>query len=209
MRGLRGTQAERMETLLPKIQITLPEEGEVKLPNKPVWLEIGYGAGEHMAGQAKANPNVHYIGCEVFTNGIAAALGHIEKHDLKNVQLFIDDARLLLEKLPDACLERVYILFPDPWPKKKHNKRRIVNEATLEILHRVMKPGARLRLATDDKQYAIWILVKMMEQQTEGRFRWLAESAKDWYPAPKDHLTTRYEAKAIRGQPVFLDFTRV
>lgn len=211
MRGLRGVQAERMENLLPKVAITLPEKGELALPQKPVWLEIGYGAGEHMSAQAKAHPEIHYIGCEVFTNGIASALRHIEKNNLENVNLFTEDARLLLEKLPEHSLDRVFILFPDPWPKRKHNKRRLINIETLTLLYRAMKPASSLRLATDDKEYAVWMLVKMMEEQDKNRFRWLATRAADFKPTPADHVTTRYETKAkIQGRDaVFLDFVRV
>ncbi|HLY44022.1 MAG TPA: tRNA (guanosine(46)-N7)-methyltransferase TrmB, partial [Stellaceae bacterium] len=144
--------------------IALPEHGELApstlFPAAPeaVWLEIGFGGGEHLAAQAEAHSGVGFIGVEVFENGVARLVGDIARRGLGNVRIFADDARLLLDCLAPASIGRVFILFPDPWPKQRHHKRRLVAPATLDRLAAVMQPGAELRLATDDRDYLVWML---------------------------------------------------
>ena len=174
---------------------------------RAVWLEIGFGGGEHLEIQAARHPELGFLGVEPFRNGVARLLEAVERRDLANVRVLMDDARLLLEALADASLERVFILFPDPWPKARHHKRRIVNPATVRELARVLRPGGELRLATDDAAYARWMLEVLL---AEPRFDWLAERAADWRELPPDWVPTRYEAKARAAgrRPVLLRFAR-
>lgn len=201
-----------VEKLLPEIIIEadkLPQDIFSLFPGNPqkIWLEIGFGAGEHVAKQAGANPDVGIIGCEVFDNGISSLLRYIDADKLENVHIFNDDARLLMEKLPDKSIERIFILFPDPWPKKKHHKRRLISAENIKTLARLMKKGGKLRIATDHMPYAQWILVHMQNQEY---FSWDAERAKDWLEPPQDHFTTRYEQKRKTGDtPLFFDYTRL
>jgi tRNA (guanine-N7-)-methyltransferase len=160
---------------------------------QPVWLEVGFGAGEHLAAQAERHREISFIGCEVFENGMVKMLRQIERLRLDNVRLFADDARLLIEALPAASVDRVFVLFPDPWPKRRHARRRIVSRETLDALAVIMRDGAELRLATDDRNYFCWIL----EQVTDhSAFEWLARRPSDWRERPEDWPSTRYEKKA-------------
>ena len=173
---------------------------------REVWLEIGFGGGEHMAAQAGLRPDVLVLGAEPFLNGVASAVRHIDEAKLENVRLLEGDARQLLLDLPDQCLTRVFILFPDPWPKTRHHKRRLIQDDVIGELARTMKPGGRLRFATDWAEYADWTLAKLTRSPA---FRWLAEGADDWRKPPADHVTTRYEQKRLGDcAPVFLDFER-
>jgi tRNA (guanine-N7-)-methyltransferase len=204
-RPIKPRQAGLMETLLPQIAIDLsdPVGGWIG----PVWLEIGFGGGEHMAAQAARAPEVRILGAEPFVNGVASAVRHVEEQGLTaNVRIHHGDARELALALPDACIERVFILFPDPWPKTRHHKRRIVQPELLAELARVMQPGGRLRFATDWADYADWTLERVLKS---GLFAWPAERADDWRRPPADHVTTRYEEKRLGDcAPVFLDFVR-
>jgi tRNA (guanine-N7-)-methyltransferase len=198
-RPLRRAQRGLVEELLPRLAIALPAAGLVApvplFAGKPqsVWLEIGYGAGEHLAAQAAAHPDTGVIGCEVFENGTAKLLGEIERRRLVNIRLFTDDARLLIAALAPASIGRVFILFPDPWPKARHHKRRIVSRETLDELARVMTDQAELRLATDDCAY----FSAMLECVTgHPGFEWLARRPADWRQRPADQPPTRYEEKA-------------
>jgi tRNA (guanine-N7-)-methyltransferase len=199
--------------LLPRLALDLARPPPAPLarlfprPVDEVWLEIGFGAGEHLAWQAKANPAVGLIGCEPFVNGVAQLLGRIEEEGLGNVRLHAEDALPVIDWLPAASLGRVFILFPDPWPKARHHKRRLVAPQTLARLARVMRPGAQLRLATDIGDYARASLMAFGQTQA---FEWLAEGARDWRERPPDWPRTRYEAKAIdQGRkPVYLTFLR-
>ena len=176
-------------------------------PVDAVWLEIGFGGGEHLAAQAAAAPAIGMIGAEVFENGVVKLLGEIERRKLANLRLFVDDARLLLAALPEASLQRVFILFPDPWPKLRHHKRRIVSGETLDRLAFAMADGAELRLATDDADYLRW----MLERATRhADFEWLARRAEDWRERPADWPPTRYEQKALAAgrKPAFLRLRR-
>ena len=147
------------------------------------------------------------LGAEPFVNGVASALRHIDEQGLANIRLRPGDARELLADLPDASLDRVFILFPDPWPKARHHKRRLIQAETVAELARVLKPGGRLRFATDWREYAAWTLERMTRSPA---FSWTAERAQDWREPPADHVTTRYETKRLGDcAPVFLDFERI
>lgn len=169
-----------------------------------LWLEIGFGGGEHLAAQAAANPGTGFIGCEPFVNGVASLLGHVEKAGLRNVRIYPDDARDLLDALPEACLEKVFVLFADPWPKKRHHERRFVGPGNLPRLARVLKSGAELRLATDVMPLAEW-----MRDHTSAHSAF--EKIHDGMTPPPDWVETRYEQKgrAAGREPVYMVFRRV
>ena len=212
-RPLRSGQQGLVEGLLPCLAINLPASGGFDPsaafadPPRSIWLEIGFGGGEHLAIQAERHPDTGIIGCEVFENGIAKLLGAIERRHLANIRLFVDDARLLISALPAASIERVFILFPDPWPKQRHHKRRIVSGDTLDCLARIMTGGAELRLATDDSGYFSWMLECVTGHPA---FDWLARRPVDWRERPADWPPTRYEekARAAGRSPAFLQACR-
>jgi tRNA (guanine-N7-)-methyltransferase len=158
-----------------------------------IWLEIGFGGGEHLAHQAAHHPEAGLVGCEVFENGIVKLLAQIERRRLDNIRIYADDARLLIEALHPASIDRVFILFPDPWPKRRHHKRRIVSRETLDSLAEIMADDAELRLATDDGDYLSWILERLTGHPA---FEWLARRPDDWRRRPSDWPPTRYEEKA-------------
>jgi tRNA (guanine-N7-)-methyltransferase len=203
-----------IEAELPKVELRLPEPGaELSLdclfnpPPEALWLEIGFGGGEHLAAQAEANPRVGFIGAEVFVNGIAGLLRQARERGLDNIRVLTDDARPLLARLPEGSLGRVFLLFPDPWPKRRHHKRRFVQPETLDALARAMAPGAEFRVATDDAGYLRWILRHLL---ADPRFEWTAQRAADWRERPEDWPPTRYEGKAIAQgrRPTYLTFVR-
>lgn len=163
-------------------------------PPAAVWMEIGFGKGEHLAAQAAAHPDVGFIGCEPFLNGVAGLLAEIEDHGLENVRIFSDDVRHLLPALPDASLDRLFLLFPDPWPKARHHKRRFIQHDNLDELARILKDGAEFRFATDHMGYCRWALAHLMDHPA---FEWLAEGPADWRTRPADAAETRYERKAL------------
>jgi tRNA (guanine-N7-)-methyltransferase len=172
-----------------------------------VWLEIGFGGGEHLATQAERRPDALMIGVEPFLNGVASALRHIDERGLENVRIVQGDARDIVGRLPDSSLDRVVILFPDPWPKTRHHKRRLMQPDFIADLARATRPGGRLGFATDWRDYAAWTLERM-----SGRLDWIwiAEGPSDWRSPPADHVTTRYEQKALGDTPpIFLNFLRV
>ncbi len=198
-----GPRQQRLwDERLPDLAVDLSKPLAAQLPAgipPQLWLEIGFGGAEHLLWQAQANPQAFIIGCEPFEDGVVKALAGIEDHHLTNVRLHADDARPLLRWLPDASLDRVFILFPDPWPKRKHVKRRLVGTPTLDLLARVMKPGAELRIGTDIGDYARTILLAMMAHKD---FIWPAKGPQDWRIRGDDWPSTRYEQKAIReGRP--------
>jgi tRNA (guanine-N7-)-methyltransferase len=208
-RPIKPRQAELLDTLLPRLALDLsgPIDPKALKPDAhETWLEIGFGGGEHLAGQATRRPDVLMLGAEPFLNGAASALRHINAADVSNVRLHAGDARDLMAALPDASLSRVFILFPDPWPKARHHKRRLIQPETVAELVRVLRPGGRLRFATDWADYADWALQRL---RAEPRLRWTATRADDWRLAPADHLPTRYQAKGLGDiAPVYLDFVR-
>lgn len=204
-RRLRTTKQSLIDDLLPQVQITLPFSLDKKFNEH--WLEIGFGGGEHLAHQAMQNPDVGFIGCEPYVNGIAGLLKHIHDNKVKNIRVFTDDVRTLLEQVPDGSLARVFILYPDPWPKARHHKRRLISTEFLDTLARVMKPGATLRLATDWEDYATWMLERLL---VHPAFSWTAKTAEDWLKPWADWLSTKYEQKALaEGRvPTYLTFIR-
>jgi tRNA (guanine-N7-)-methyltransferase len=173
---------------------------------KPVWLEIGFGGGEHMVHQAVANPEVGIIGCEPYINGVAMLLGKIRKAKVDNLAVYPGDVRDMFDVLPEASIDRAFLLYPDPWPKARHHRRRFVTPEHLEPLVRVLKPGAIFRVATDIPDY-----VRQTLEQVPGHgFDWLAEGPDDWRVAWDDWISTRYEKKALReGRvPHYLTFRK-
>jgi tRNA (guanine-N7-)-methyltransferase len=198
-RKLRAGRAALVAELLPKIEIAPP----VALDARETWLEIGFGAGEHLAAQAEAHPNVTFIGVEPFFDGVAKLIVEIAARKLTNVRVFRDDARLLLATLPDASIARAFVLFPDPWPKARHHKRRFLAREGFALLARVMRPGATLRVATDDADYLGWI---KEHAAAEGSFSLENEAC----TRPTDWPPTRYEEKALKAgrNPAFLVFRR-
>lgn len=170
-------------------------------------LEIGFGAAEHLIGQATANRDTGYLGIEPFLNGVAKALSGVEDHDLDNIRVKRADARDDMVRMPDAAFDRIYLLFPDPWPKKRHAKRRFVQSDTAAELVRLLKPGGYLRVATDVRVYCDWSLPILLKQ---SGLEWTARSADDWRTPPADHITTRYQSKHLGDiDPVFVDFEKV
>jgi tRNA (guanine-N7-)-methyltransferase len=211
-RPLRVGQRNLFDTLLPRLRFSLPEaapesaattfdpRGLFDRTVNEVWLEIGFGGGEHLAYQAAAYPRCGLIGSEVFEPGIAKLLADIDEQHLDNVRLFIDDARLLLAALAPQSLGRAFILFPDPWPKERHKKRRIVSRETLDHLALALRDGAELRIATDVLDYAQWIAERM---ETHEAFERL-----DSVPRPGDWPPTKYELKAKEGRAADLFWYR-
>jgi tRNA (guanine-N7-)-methyltransferase len=171
-----------------------------------VVLEIGFGGGEHLVAQAAAHPELRFIGVEPFLNGVASCLRHIEESGVQNVRLHQGDARDVLTRLPDASLDRVDILFPDPWPKKRHWKRRLIQADFVAELARVLKQRGEARFATDWGHYAAWTLEILTR---DPRFSWNAECAADWRAPWAGHVTTRYELKSLGDcAPIFLQLVR-
>ncbi|MFN7164116.1 MAG: tRNA (guanosine(46)-N7)-methyltransferase TrmB [Hyphomonas sp.] len=174
---------------------------------RTVWLEIGFGGGEHLVAQAQAHPDIGFIGCEPFVEGVAKAIAGIEDIGLVNVRLWPDDARRLLEAFAPGTIARAFILFPDPWPKRRQQKRRLVQPDFLAALHRVLAPGAPVRFATDVASYADEALLAFLGN---GGFDWPAIRADDWRRPPADHVTTRYESKKLGDcDPVWYDLVRI
>lgn len=171
------------------------------------WLEIGFGGGEHLADMAAGNSDVGIIGCEPFINGVASLLSHIADANLKNVRIWDDDVRDLLPALPDAAFERIFLLYPDPWPKTRHHRRRFVNAENLSTVARLLAGGGLFRFASDHMGYVAWTLEHMCR---EPAFEWCAEGPADWRERPADMIETRYETKARRqgSACVYLDFRR-
>ncbi|WP_425093713.1 tRNA (guanine(46)-N(7))-methyltransferase TrmB [Tropicimonas sp. S265A] len=174
---------------------------------RPVWLEIGFGGGEHMVHQAETHRGVGIIGCEPYINGVAMLLGKIRKAELDNVAVHPGDARDIFDVLPVASVDKAFLLYPDPWPKKRHHRRRFVTPEHLEPLARVLKPGAEFRVATDIADY----VRQTLEEVPRAGFEWLAEGPEDWRAPWDDWISTRYEQKAIReGRPQhYLTFRRL
>ena len=205
---LRAGQADLVETLLPRLSVpaegSLSSEilfGDTKGPGRPLHLEIGFGSGEHLAYRADLLPDHGFIGCEPFLNGVVGALGHIRERALGNVRLRMGDALEVLERLPDASLRFVYLLHPDPWPKARHAKRRMMNPGPLDLIAAKLQPGGEFRFGTDHPVYLRWALMVMRGRRD---FRWLAESAKDFLTRPGGWPETRYEAKArAKGHEVW------
>lgn len=223
-RRVRKAKTTLLDAFLPQLKINAQQQFSPQeiFPFTPrqIWLEIGFGNGEHLAGQALKNPDVGFIGAEVFKNGVANLLSLItgikegdnlpaqinllpERRD--NIRIFDNDVRLLFKNLPDSCLDRVFVLFPDPWPKKRHASRRFINQNNLNEISRILKKGGMLRIATDHPIYKTWALRQTHENTA---FRWMASCGNDWKHAPVDWVETKYQRKALREgrRPIFLDF---
>ena len=210
-KALRSFHARLVKERLPQLEIAPSPriDCDALFPFEPaeIWLEIGFGGGEHLLAQARARRDVGFIGAEPFVNGVAKALAGIEQDGLDNVRLRAGDAGALVESLPAGALSRVFLLYPDPWPKRRHNKRRFISEATIGALARVMRSGATLRFATDIDDYAGWTLRRFLDS---ADFEWPAREADDWRAPWPDWRETRYEAKAKREgrRQVYLTFVR-
>ena len=196
---LRKGQAELIELLLPAIEV--PAEGEVTSralfgDDRPLHLEIGFGSGEHLAHRADLLPDHGLIGAEPFINGVATMLGHVRDRRLANVRLHMGDALDVLRRVPDGALTMIYLLHPDPWPKARHSKRRMVNDGPIDLIAAKLKPGGEFRLATDHPVYLEWALMVM--QRHRHQFDWLVEKPSDWLSYPGGWPETRYAAKARR-----------
>ena len=207
---LSARQQGLVETLLPKLKInpyTPFKDDPLSQNTSELWLEIGFGGGEHLSATAKAHPHVQFIGCEPFLNGIAKLLVAVESEDLKNIRIFDHDARKIINWLPAQSLSRVYLLYPDPWPKKRHRKRRFVTSETLESLARVLKPGGDFIIASDIGDY---IRTSLMAIENSSEFIWRPQSVKDWRTPPEGWPSTRYEQKALREgrYPTYLKVKR-
>jgi tRNA (guanine-N7-)-methyltransferase len=194
---LRSFQAGLVETLLPKLANQ----------NRELWLEVGFGGGEHLAARAVENPDVGLIGCEPFVNGIAKILSMIDDQGLTNIRLHHGDAGQVIDALPENVLDRVYILYPDPWPKRRQKKRRFISDEMLVRLARVMRPGSELRFATDIDDYAGWTLARILRSTD---FVWAAVTSADWLQPWAGWSSTRYEEKAYREgrKPAYMTFIR-
>jgi len=209
---LRAGQAELVEKLLP--QISVPEDGEITASrlfgeDRPLHFEIGFGSGEHLAYRADLLPDHGFIGCEPFLNGVATALGHVRDKHLPNVRLWMGDALQVLQRIPDGALLMLYLLHPDPWPKARHAKRRMMNDRPLELIAAKLMPGGEFRLATDDPTYLNWSLMVM--QRHRDTFEWLAQKPADFLDPPGGGIETRYGAKARRQgrRPYYLRYRRI
>ena len=201
-RGRRPSsrQASLLDKLLPDVGLSLSDAAPASVGTlfspvvREVWLEIGFGGGEHLLWQAMQNPAVGFIGCEPFQDGVVKVLREIEERKLANIRLHADDARAVLRWLPEASIARAFVLFPDPWPKKRHRKRRLVSAGTLRELARTMGRGGQLRIATDIGDYARWMLQAV---RAEASFKWEPKDPSDWRQRPADWPATRYEQKAL------------
>lgn len=213
---LRPRRQGLFDTLLPRLRVPMPPDGGTLdpaslfpslSPGAELWLEVGFGAGEHLAAQARAHPDVGMIGCEPFVNGVAALLDCIDREEFANIRLLDDDARKLLDALPAGSLGRMFVLFSDPWPKTRHHKRRFINPATIDAAARLLKDGADLRFASDHMGYVRWALEHL---RRHPGFTWTARSPRDWRRPPPEWAETRYERKALsQGRRcVYLTFRR-
>lgn len=211
---LRPHHAALMERLLPRLSVDLTIRAPAPLtalfprPVDAIGLEIGFGGGEHLAAQAAALPRIGFFGCEPFVNGMAKALALIEAQGLDNIRLHFGDANDLLAWLPAGSLARLDLLYPDPWPKRRHWKRRFVQDARVADFARILRPGGEFRFATDWPDYAQWTLARLLRSP---HFMWTAERADDWRQPWPGFTATRYEAKAKQAgrAPCYLVFRRV
>jgi tRNA (guanine-N7-)-methyltransferase len=205
-KALRQHQSELMAELLPRLALDLASPLPLR-PDRETRLEIGFGGGEHLIEAAAREPDADFFGCEPFVNGMAKLLTRIEERGLANIRLYQGDAAEVLDRLPDASLSRVYLFYPDPWPKRRHRKRRFISPENLGRLARVMRPGAELRFATDIDDYAAWTLARL---RACDAFRWRAKTAQDWLEPWEGWTRTKYEAKAMAAgrRPVYLTFIR-
>jgi tRNA (guanine-N7-)-methyltransferase len=211
---LRPRQAQLIDALLPQlaIDVSRPAPADLRtlfaVPVANVALEIGFGGGESLLAQAHALPTTGFLGVEPFINGMAKALAGIESGGLRNIRLHFDDAVSLVAWLPDASLTRIELVHPDPWPKRRHWKRRFVQDEMIARLARILRSGGEFRFVTDVADYARWTLLRLLRSK---QFQWTAQCADDWRKPWRDFMPTRYHAKAAREgrAPCFLVFRRV
>jgi tRNA (guanine-N7-)-methyltransferase len=206
---LSAHQLELRQTLLPTLTLNIANNVDPKRyfdrPVNDVWLEVGYGGGEHLLWQAATHPGIGLIGAEPYISGTAKLLGKLDAERLPNIRVYEDDARDIVAALPDASIGRFFVLFPDPWPKTRHHKRRFIQTETLDAIARILRPGAELRFATDDAGYLAFALERLVAHPA---FFWSATAASDWLRRSADWPPTRYEAKELHGPPAFLRFVR-
>ena len=197
-KSLAAYQRELMRTLLPQLSVDVakPIDPAALFPEQPrdLWLEIGFGGGEHLLAAAQHQHDIGFIGCEPFLNGMARVVADVAAADLGNIRLHCGDAGDLIDQLPAHSLGRVFLFYPDPWPKRRQRKRRFVSDEMLQRLARAMRPGAELRFATDIDDYCGWTLARLLRSPD---FTWTAERAADWQSPWSPWTTTRYEAKAV------------
>jgi tRNA (guanine-N7-)-methyltransferase len=211
---LRSHQADLIEHLLPRLALDIGQPSPSDLaglfdpPASDVRLEIGFGGGEHLTAEARAFPDTGFIGCEPYVNGMAKILTKIEAHNIGNIRLFAGDAAELLAWAPPRSLGRIDLIHPDPWPKRRHWKRRFVQDATVAAMARVLKPNGEFRFVSDIDGYCAWTLAHLARSSD---FAWTAERASDWKLPWPDYTMTRYGAKAEREgrQAAYLRFVRV
>ncbi len=211
---LRSGALGLVQNLLPQVEVPrldVKEGGRLDVaalfstPVKDIWLEVGFGGGEHLAEQALRYPEVGFIGCEPFQNGIASLLGHLSRLDIENVRIFPDDVRQLFPALGPGTLGRVFVLFPDPWPKSRHTERRFIGPEMLNVLAQVMTQGGELRVASDDPVYQVWAKKHLLEHPAFEEVQ-ITRVRED---LPEDWPVTRYEEKCLSGKPpVFFRFQR-
>lgn len=216
-RPLSQAMQKRLDEMLPCYAMTTGPHSHESLADlfcaskdKPVnslCLEIGFGGGEHLCALAKASPQTGFIGAEPFVNGVVSLLRHIEDQKLDNIRIWPDDVRLMLDSLPQGCLDAVYVMFPDPWPKSRHAGRRILNPEMLDKLAVCLKPGGRLRCASDHPVAKSWLLAETVRHPA---FSWTAQTAEDWRVRPEDWPQTRYMSKGVKEgrAPSWFDFIR-
>ena len=218
-RPLHGGRAQALTTL-PEFGLPMPKDDtgfttdELVGPDSifgravdDLWLEIGFGNGEHTLHIADLYPDVGILGFEPFMNGVASLLNHMHQRSITNIRVFSDDARMLLPHFPEASAGRIYLQFPDPWPKTRHHERRFLQTSTLDRFAHILRPGGELRLATDDPKLADWMMERTWRH---GAFEWTAQEAEDWRVPPSDWTPTRYYEKALKQGRVgyFMNFIR-
>lgn len=205
-RKLKDSKVEKIDSLLPKFEIKIQEDGGLSnLPDgyEKLYFEVGFGYGEHTAHQAMLNRDCGIIGCETYINGVLSLLDKIEENGIENIRIYNGDARLLLEKMPDHSIDKIFVLFPDPWPKKRQNKRRIINDEFLDLVKSKLKEGGVLFFASDILNYVEWT-IEFAKKKFTPAFSGLEECKKE----PEWWIRTRYQQKAIREgrESYFLEF---
>lgn len=211
---LRARQSSLIETLLPRLRVSLDDLGRAPAgsdsasPHADLWLEIGFGGGEHLVCDAQLHPDIGFIGCEPFVNGVAKLVTAIDQKQIRNIRVHDGDALEVLNALPDGSLGRITILYPDPWPKFRQRKRRFISSESIDAMARTLRSGGEVHFATDIDDYSGWTLQRFL---ASSAFEWAAREAADWKRPWADWPGTRYEAKAIREgrTPAYLTFVRV
>lgn len=209
-RPIKDTKQQLMDELFPTISIELPEVDYLINPDiyfdqkAPIWFEVGFGGGEHLAQLAVKHPDINFIGCEPFMNGVASLVNHVHEHNLSNVRIFQGNALDLLKSFNHECLSRFYLMFADPWPKKRHHKRRFIQDEILDLVIPKLMLNAEFRLATDHESYQQWMLQHLRNRSDLKEVLCTFDKPSDW-------PNTRYEAKAIEEgrKPLYMIFQRI